>query len=261
MDDNPTEINVALIDVNPHQPRKDFDDVELSELAKSIKKHGVLQPLVVTKNKDHYELIAGERRLRASKLAGFRKVPVIVREANDHQKLELAIIENVHRSDLNPVDEALSYRKLMEEFGYTQEKVSEQVGKSRATIANKMRLLALSTEMKRALKEDKITEGHAKALLSIEDEGKRQALFEKIVSGNMNVRDAEKAARKASGKKSEPQERDDDNLVIDQLAEDLNTYLGTKVKIKRGRKGGKIEVQYYSIEELTRIYQKIKGIE
>jgi ParB family chromosome partitioning protein len=168
-----SEVPIGLVDVNPHQPRTVFDEEALAELAASIKKHGILQPLVVSPKDDHYELIAGERRLRASKLAGLAKVPVIIREADEHVKLELAIIENVHRRDLNAVDEALSYRKLMEEFNYTQEQVAESVGKPRATVANKIRLLTLPTDIKRALKEGKITEVHAKALLSVEDPAKQ----------------------------------------------------------------------------------------
>lgn len=255
-----TEVRVNLIDVNPHQPRSVFNEEELAELAASIKKHGILQPLVVSPKDDHYELIAGERRLRASKLAGLEKVPVIVREANDHQKLEMAIIENVHRADLNPLDEALSYRKLVEEFSYTQEQVSDAVGKSRASVANKLRLLSLPSEMKKALKEGRITEGHAKALLAVTDPKKQEALFNAILSGDLNVREAEVRAKAHSEGKT-PGVVTENDLVIKQLADDLKNYLGTKVAVKNGAKGGKIEILYYSAEELARIYQKIKGIE
>jgi ParB family chromosome partitioning protein len=256
-----TEVAVGLIDVNPHQPRTVFDEDALRELSSSIKKHGVLQPLVVTPKDDHYELIAGERRLRASKLAGLAKVPVIVRDADEHQKLEMAIIENVHRRDLNAIDEALSYRKLMEEFSYTQEQVAESVGKPRTTVANKVRLLTLPTEIKRALKEDRITEGHAKALLSIDDPKRQEALFNAILSDNLNVRDVEKKA-KGQGASAEKTTVDSETeLMIRQLAGDLKNYLGAKVAIKNGAKGGRIEIDYYSQEELSRIYQKIKGVD
>lgn len=254
------EVSINLIDVNPHQPRTDFDEISLAELAASIKKHGVLQPLVVSPKDDHYELIAGERRLRASKLAGLNKVPVIVRDVSDHEKLEVAIIENVQRADLNPIEEALSYRKLMEEFNYSQEEAAEAVGKSRSTVANKVRLLSLSTEIKRALRDGQITEGHAKALLSVEDEAKRQILFEQILTNGFNVRDVEKIATKVSAKKSVKTESEDEKMAS-QLADDLKIHLGTKVIIKHGRKGGKVEIDYFSMEELSRIYQKIKGIE
>lgn len=254
-----SEIKVGLIDVNPHQPRTVFNQEELEELSASIKKHGVLQPLVVSPEGDHFQLIAGERRLRASKLAGLATVPVIIREADEHQKLELAIIENVHRSDLNPIDEAISYRKLVEEFNYSQEEVAEAMGKSRASVANKIRLLALPTEMKRALKEGKITEGHGKALLSIEDPKKREAVFQAIITGNLNVRDAESRARQSGIPGRESSFEID--LAIKQLADDLKSYLGSRVKIKDTAKGGKIEINYYSQEELNRIYQKIKGID
>lgn len=255
----PNEVNISLIDVNPHQPRTFFDEEKLEELATSIKKHGVLQPLIVAPKGDHFELIAGERRLRASKKAGLAKVPVIVREVPEHEKLEMAIIENVHRSDLDAIDEALSYRKLIEEFNYTQEQVAEVVGKSRSLVANKLRLLTLPVEMKRALKEGKLTEGHAKALLAVEDEGKRQILFEKILSEGLNVRDVESHAKEVSPKNK--REATEGDIVIKQLSEDLKNHLGSKVNIKNGAKGGKIEIIYYSGEELARIYQKIKGIE
>lgn len=251
------EVPVALIDVNPHQPRTVFNEEELTELAASIKRHGLLQPLVVTRSGDHYELIAGERRLRASKLAGLAKVSVIVRDADEHQKLELAIIENVHRSNLNPIDEAISYRKLVEEFSYTQDQVAERMGKSRVSVANKIRLLSLPIDMKRALRDGKITEGHAKALLSIDDPRRQEAVFKSILTDGLNVREVEKKARGEVVVRTEPGEQD---LMIKQLAEDLKTYLGSRVIIKNGAHGGKIEIDYYSSEELNRIYQRIKGV-
>ncbi len=254
------EVNIGLIDANPHQPRTVFDEEELADLATSIKKHGMLQPLVVSPKNDHYELIAGERRLRASKIAGLTKVPVIVREVEDHQKLEMAIIENVHRSDLNPIDEALSYRKLIEEFNYTQEQVSEGTGKSRTAVANKIRLLALPTEMKRAIKEGKISEGHGRALLSVTDSKKREALFQTILSEGLNVREVESAA-KNNGQPIRTNLKSGDDLALKQLADDLKTYLGTSVAIKNSKSGGRIEINYFSSEELNRIYQKIKGVE
>jgi ParB family chromosome partitioning protein len=255
------EINIALIDVNPHQPRTDFDEESLKELADSIKKHGVLQPLVVSPLGDHFELIAGERRLRASKIAGLTSVPVIIRDVKDHEKLEIAIIENVQRADLNPVEEALSYRKLMEEFNYTQDQVAESLGKSRSVVANKVRLLTLSAEMKRALRDGQITEGHAKALLAIPDEGKRSVLFDQILGSGLNVRDTEKVAQKINNKKRINISGSGDDIMLRQLADDLKTHLGTKVNIRSVKKGGRIEIDYYSQEELSRIYQKIKGIE
>lgn len=256
------EVSITLIDVNPHQPRTVFDDEALKELSASIKKHGVLQPLVVTPNGDHFELIAGERRLRASKLAGLTKVPVIIRDAAEHQKLELAIIENVHRSDLNPIDEAVSYRNLMEQFNYTQEKVAEAVGKSRANVANKLRILTLPAEIKRALKEGKLTEGHAKALLSIEDPKKQQIVFERILKEGLNVREVEAAAKEHTTLVHEHIRKTTEvDLATKHLADDLTTYFGSRVAIKKSGKGGRLEIEYFSDEELNRIYQKIKGIE
>lgn len=254
-----TEIPVALIDVNPHQPRTVFNEEELSELSSSIKKHGVLQPLVVSRKGDHFELIAGERRLRASKLAGLARVPVIVRDADEHQKLELAIIENVQRSNLNPIDEAISYRKLAEEFNYNQEQVAEAVGKSRAAVANKVRLLSLPVDIKRALRDGQITEGHAKALLSIEDPKRQEVVFRSILTEGLNVREVEKRAKAGGGKEATPTSEND--AMLKELAGDLKVFLGTKVVLRKSARGGKIEIDYYSNEELARIYQKIKGIE
>lgn len=255
----PNEVPVALIDVNPHQPRSVFVEEELLELSNSIKKHGVLQPLVVTPKGDHYELIAGERRLRASKMAGLKNVPVVIRNAQEHEKLEMAIIENVHRSDLNPIDEAISYRKLMEEFNYTQDKISEMIGKSRTTISNKIRLLSLPIDIKKALKDGKITEGHGKALLSITNPKEQEQIFQKILTGEFNVRDVEKSSQ--SHQTKEKNSYNENDLVVRQLADDLKNYLGAKVIIKNSSRGGKVEIEYYSQEELARIYQKIKGID
>jgi ParB family chromosome partitioning protein len=257
---NLNEVSLNLIDANPHQPRTDFDDEALKELSVSIEKFGILQPLVVSPKGDHFELIAGERRLRAAKMAGLKKAPVIVREVSDHEKLEVALIENVQRANLNPIEEAASYRKLIEEFGYTQEQTADAVGKSRAAVANKLRLLGLSTEIKRALREGNITEGHAKALLAISDESKRELLLAEIIKNGFNVREVEKAATKIVSVKK-PKEKSETDLINDQLAADLKSHLGTKVKIKGGKKSGRIEIEYFSQEELSRIYQKIKGIE
>jgi len=255
-----TEVKINLIDVNPHQPRTVFNEEELAELAASIKKHGILQPLIISPKDDHFELIAGERRLRAAKMAGLLTIPVVVRDVQEHQKIEMALIENVHRSDLNPIDEAISYRKLAEEFNYSQDQIAERVGKSRSSISNKVRLLSLPSEIKKALKEGKIAEGHARALLAIQDPRQQQATFEKILSGNLNVREVERSAKpKTSNPK--PQTSAENNQITKQLSDDLKNFLGTKVKIKKNSRGGKIEITYYSAEELARIYQKIKGIE
>lgn len=255
-----SEVKISLIDANPHQPRTVFEEESLAELSASIKKHGILQPLVVSEKDDHFELIAGERRLRAAKLAGLEKVPVIVRDAEEHQKLEMALIENVHRSNLNPIDEALSYRKLIEEFNYTQEQAAENVGKSRATVANKIRLLTLPTGIKKAIREGKISEGHGRALLSVSDAGKQQALFEKILQEGLNVRHVEEKAQSHHASEKDPKKAEL-NEITKQLADDLKNFLGTKVQIRESKKGGKIEIEYFSAEELARIYQKIKGIE
>lgn len=253
------EAAIGSIVPNPHQPRLRFEPGKLNELAESIKEHGILQPLVVTPlPQGKYELIAGERRLQAAKQAGLTTVPVLVRDAGEQQKLELAIIENVQRHDLNPIEEAKAYARLMDEFGLTQEETAQKMGKSRSTVANMIRLLLLPVEMQRALGEGRITEGHAKALLGVENPEKQRALFERILKDGLTVRDTETKAREVSvrthvrrvlGLPPELAEK------ADRLAE----AFGTKVAVKPSGKGGKIVVEYYSDEELDGILSRVTG--
>jgi ParB family chromosome partitioning protein len=255
--DQESVVNALLhkIAPNPEQPRVQFDKDKLSELAQSIREHGILQPLVVTRKGDGYELIAGERRLQASKLAGLTEVPVIIREADERTKLELAIIENTQRHNLNPIEEAKAYLRLMEEYGLHQEEVAKKMGKSRSLVANTVRLLHLPVEIQRSLIEGKISEGHAKALLSIENPEKQRALFEMIVKSGLTVRETELEARAAS---TRPHVR---SLVqippeFSERLEKLREKLGTRVKLSPSGPGGKIVIEYYSAEELQGLFER-----
>lgn len=248
------EIDITKIVPNVHQPRLNFDQGKLQELADSIREHGIIQPIVVTKQRDHYEIIAGERRFQAAKLAGLTKVPALLKEVTPQQKLELAIIENIQRHDLNSVEEAKSYVKLAEEFGLSQEEIAQKVGKSRSVIANKIRLLQLPVEMQRALMEGKITEGHAKAILSLADSQKQKALFDLILKENLNVRQVEGKAKEISVK---PHKRTlQPSPELKEVEDMLGSALGTKVKVTRAGQGGRITVEYYSKEELDNLISK-----
>ena len=255
------EVAIEKIASNPQQPRHDFDEKELEDLAGSIREHGVIQPLVVVKiAPEQYELIAGERRLKAAKMAGLKMVPVIVRaEEGEREKLEIALIENIQRKDLNVLEEARAYKKLIEEFDLTQEDIAARVGKSRSAVANKVRLLALPIEIQRALQEGKITEGHARSILAIENPEKQRALFELILKDNLTVRQAEDKVREVMVSKHKrrigaamlnPEFREKE--------ERLSAALGTKVQIKKSGGGGKIVIDFYSKEELDNIVSKIK---
>lgn len=247
------EIPIGSIVPNPHQPRLHFDETKLTELADSIKVHGILQPLIVTKAGSGYELIAGERRLQAAKRAGLATVPVVVKEVGSNQdKLELAIIENIQRHDLNPIEEAKAYLRLAEEFGLPQEEVAKKMGKSRSTVANTLRLLTLPVEIQRAVIEGKLSEGHAKALLAIDNPEKQRALFELIIKEELTVRETEERARAVAVRSHVRTTREASPEVLAK-EEWLTEQLGTKVKIQAKGKGGKILIEYYSPEELNTI--------
>jgi ParB family transcriptional regulator, chromosome partitioning protein len=252
---NVEEIDIIRIAPNPHQPRKNFSPEKLQELAESIKQHGILQPIVVSKSGNQYEVIVGERRLQAAKLVGMTKITAMVREATNQQKLELAIIENIQRHDLNPVEEAKSYLKLVQEFGLKQEEVADKVGKSRSAVANKLRLLGLPVEIQRALIESRITEGHAKAILAIENPEKQRALFELILKNNLTVRQTEDKTREISVRTHKRVVARDPE--IKKIEEDLVAKLGTKVKVSKAGTGGRIIIDYYSKEELDNLISKI----
>ncbi len=250
------EIAISSIIPNPNQPRLHFDETKLVELSESIKEHGIIQPLIVTKREGGYELIAGERRLQAAKRAGLITVPVVVREAGNQEKLELAIIENIQRHDLNPIEEAKAYLRLAEEFGLHQDEVAQKMGKSRSTVANTLRLLTLPVEIQRAVMEGKLSEGHAKALLSIDNPEKQRALFELILKEELTVRETEDRARAVAVKSHLRTTREMSPEIVAK-EEWLTEQLGTKVKITAKGKGGRIMIEYYSPEELNSILGKM----
>lgn len=256
LEDN--EIEIAKISPNPHQPRFHFDETKLQELSNSIKEHGIIQPIVVSRNGEKYEIIAGERRFQAAKLAGLLKVPVILRDVTEQQKLELAIIENIQRHDLNPVEEARSYQKLMEDFDLGQEEAAQKLGKSRSTVANKLRILNLPVEIQKALMEDKITEGHAKAILALENPEKQKALFDLILKSGLTVRQTESKTKEVSVRTHSRQVSVDPEQKA--LEDNLSQALNTKVKLQKSGAGGKIVIEFYSEEELRNIAENIERI-
>lgn len=241
------DIDPSKIVANPYQPRRTFVQADLEDLMTSIKEHGILQPLVVTELGDGtYELIAGERRLRASKAIGLATVPAIVREADDKKKLEWALIENIQRQDLNAIEEAIAYKQLMADFGLTQEAVAERVGKSRPQIANTLRLLDLPEDMRRALEEGKLTRSHARTLLAEDNPARRQELFERMLTGAVTVRTAEAMVQSHTRK---AQQAKDPNIL--ELEKTLREKMGTKVEIKMTTPAsGTVVVHFYSKEDL-----------
>lgn len=252
----PSATNDLLIDeISPNrlQPRNYFDEKKLQELVTSIEEHGVLQPVVVQKSDSGYELIVGERRWRASKKLGLKKIPAVIREVSDAQSLEIAIIENIHRQDLNPIEEAEAYGRLANEFALTQEMVAKKVGKSRAAVANTLRLLKLSRNIKEDLISEKISMGHARALLGLENSKQMESLRKEIVKQDLTVRQTESRVNKIKkgGKSSvSPAKKD---IFIKDLEKDLSRRLGTKVDISPKKNGGKLIVTYYSDDDLERI--------
>ena len=264
--EKPTELKIRLsmIEPNSGQPRKKFEEEALKELAESIKKYGVLQPLLVQKKDDHYEIVAGERRWRAAKMAGLTEVPVIIREYDRQQTMEIALIENVQRSDLNPIEEALAFQELIEEFHLTQEEIAERVFKNRATIANSLRLLKLDARVQGMLIEEQITGGHARAILGLEDKEQQYLVALKVVENKLSVRDVEKLIKAMTRPEKEEKKkevREDLEIIYQQLEEKLKTIMGTKVIINRKDKNkGRIEIEYYSQEELDRLIEMMESV-
>jgi ParB family transcriptional regulator, chromosome partitioning protein len=253
------DVDIERILPNSHQPRKAFDDDALNELASSIRSHGVVQPLVVRPLEDgFFQLIAGERRWRAAQRAGLTRVPVVVREAGEHDALEIALIENLQREDLNPIEEAQAYERLIVEFGLTQEDVAKRVGKNRATIANMLRLLRLPPEVQQWLRENQLTTGHAKALLSLSDLNAILDSARKIIQGNYSVRQAEtlvsRYSKDAAGK-DEPVAGQIVDPNVKAAIHALEQALGTKVSIQESGGQGKIELHFFSFEEMNRLYE------
>ncbi len=249
------QLETNKIQPNSHQPRRHFDNEAQDELIKSIKIHGIIQPLIVVEARGQYQLVAGERRLRAAKTLGLKTVPAVVRSVTNQQKLELALVENVQRQNLNPLEKAHAYKQLIEEFGLTQEEVSKKVGQSRATVTNILRLLQLPDEIQKALGEGKISEGHAKVLLGISSKEERLRIFKEILKNNLSVRSTEGQVQRVMVKKHSRVLRKDANLRDQE--EKLQDALGTKVEIKKSGQQGTILVHFYSGEELQEIIRKI----
>ncbi len=251
------EVPVEEIRPNPHQPRMDIRDDELVELAFSIQNHGVLQPLIVVREGDGYQLVAGERRWRAAKLAGLTTVPVVVKDLAPQQMLELALVENLQRKDLNPLEEASAYRQLIEEFGLTHEEVAQRVGKSRVAITNTLRLLKATDAVKEALLNGRIGEGHARALLALEDPEAQVAALRMVMRQGLTVRQTEElVGRILQARPQRPTPRSA-APEIQALEDRFQQALGTRVQVRPGKKGGRIIIYYYSEEELEGLYQRL----
>ena len=258
------EILVKINEVEPNreQPRKEFDEDSLMELADSIRQFGILQPLLVQKKKDYYEIIAGERRWRAAKLAGVKEVPVIVKEYTDQEILEIGLIENIQRENLNPIEEAIAFKRLLEEFNLKQDEVAERVSKSRTAVTNSMRLLKLSDKVQQMIIDDMISTGHARALLAIDDPELQYTLANKIFDEKLSVRETEKLVKEIKNPKKPKEKKVMENAFIYQdLEEKMKGVFGTKVSIaSKGKGKGKIEIEYYSDDELEHLFDMMMSI-
>jgi ParB family chromosome partitioning protein len=258
----PSTIDIAVSGVraNPHQPRKRFGVDELASLTASITEHGVLQPILVTETIDGYQLVAGERRLRAAQAAGIERIPAVVRQLADREQLELALVENLQREDLDPLETAEAYRQLIEEFGFSQDEVATRVGKARSTVANTLRLLDLAPGVQAAVADGRLTEGHGRALGGLAVELQDRVL-DSVTGQELSVRQTEELVRRLREPKPEPTgspaRRSDPEL--ERVEEDLRRSLGTKVSLARSRRGGRIVIEYYSDEELGRLYERLTG--
>jgi ParB family transcriptional regulator, chromosome partitioning protein len=252
------EILLSEIRANPNQPRRDVEHANLEALATSISDHGVLQPILVTETLDGYRIVAGERRVQAARLAGLERIPAVIRQLADREQLELALVENVQREDLNPIEEANAFRQLHQEFGLTQDEIARQVGRARTTITNTLRLLELEDGVQAAVADGRLSEGHARALIGLPVIQQRH-LVSVIVEGGLSVRQTEELARRLRdprpAEKAEPHVDPD----LERVEEDLRNALGTKVSVARGRKGGRIVIEYYNDEDLGRLYDRLTG--
>lgn len=250
-----TLVSIDQLKPNHFQPRRDFDETSINELSASISENGIIQPLIVRKTETGYEIIAGERRWRAAQKTGLKMVPVILKEASDSEILELALIENLQRQDLNPLEEALAYDQLIGEFGLTHDEISKRIGKERSTITNQIRLLKLPDLVKDALRRGSITAGHARALLRIDPPNKANELLESIISQKLSVRQTERLVQKLYKPKEEKREIKGNDYYLDYVTDELKKALGTQIKITDKNGKGKIEIEYYSKEELERIIE------
>lgn len=260
-------LSISKVEPNRDQPRKKFDEDALLELAESIRQYGILQPLIVQKKDDYYSIVAGERRWRAAKLAGIKEIPAIIKKLSDQEIMEISLIENIQREDLNPIEEAQAFKRLLTEFHLKQDEVAERVSKSRTAVTNAMRLLKLNEKVQQMVIDEMLTTGHARALLGIEDQEQQYAVAQKIFDEKLSVRDTEKLVKSLQGekkKKKETTEKIDPKLeaVYHDLEEQMKGILGTKVYIHhKDAKKGKLEIEYYSQEELDRIIDMIRTIQ
>jgi len=259
----PLEIPIERIRRNPYQPRKRVDAEALATLADSIREHGVLQPILVTELLDGYQLVAGERRLRAAQLAGLERIPAVVRQLADREQLELALVENLLRADLNPLEEAMAFRQLVDEFAFTQEQLATRLGRARSTVANTLRLLDMREAIRDAVADGRLTEGHARAMAGLA-EPEEARLLALVVERGLSVRQTEELARRlrdaqaAGSSTNQPPKRAVDP-DLERVEEELRQALGTKVSLARSRRGGRIVIEYYSDEELSRLYDRLVG--
>lgn len=264
-----TEINtgeqmmkINMVEPNREQPRRNFEEDALLELADSIKQFGVLQPLIVRKRKDYYEIIAGERRWRAAKIAGVKEIPVIIKDYNEQEVVEIALIENIQRENLNPIEEAMAFKKLLEEYHLKQDEVAERVSKSRTAVTNSMRLLKLNEKVQQMIIDDMISTGHARALLAIDDQEQQYILANKIFDEKLSVRETEKLIKNLKNpKKIKEKKKIENAFIYTDLEDKMKQILGTKVHVSAKGKGkGKIEIEYYSDDELERMFDLIMSI-
>lgn len=256
-------LRIAQVEPNKNQPRSTFDDEKLEELADSIKEHGVIQPIIVVKNNEMYKIVAGERRWRAAKKAGLKEIPVVIRNYSEFEIAQIALIENLQRENLNPIEEALGYQTLMSKYNMTQEDVSGKIGKSRSAVANSVRLLSLDEPIQQKLISGEISSGHARALLAVSSPKARMALLDAILEKNLNVRQTEALAKQLEANKparKKPVMDEQLKAQLENLEDRLSSRLGTKVKFSHDKKKGKIEIEYYGNDDLERILNIIEGI-
>ena len=270
--DKPTEkdnlaaerlVKISSVEPNLNQPRRHFDEDALLELSESIKQYGVLQPLLVSDKKDYFEIIAGERRWRAAKMAGLKEVPVVVKEFTDQEIVEISLIENIQREDLNPIEEAMAYKRLMEEFHLKQDEIADRVAKSRTAVTNSMRLLKLFSKVQEMVIADMISAGHARALLGISDEALQETTAMKVFDEKLSVRETEKLVKNlvSPAKKVKTERNTAEDAIYESLEEKMKGIMGTKVSIQRKKNNkGKIEIEYYSRDELERIIDLFESI-
>ena len=256
-------VKISSVEPNLNQPSRHFDEDALMELSESIKQYGVLQPLLVSDKKDYFEIIAGERRWRAAKMAGLKEVPVVVKEFTDQEIVEISLIENIQREDLNPIEEAMAYKRLMEEFHLKQDEIADRVAKSRTAVTNSMRLLKLSSKVQEMVIADMISAGHARALLGISDEALQETTAMKVFDEKLSVRETEKLVKNlvSPAKKVKTEKNTAEDAIYESLEEKMKGIMGTKVSIQRKKNNkGKIEIEYYSRDELERIIDLFESI-